>query len=129
MTSPSRRQFLQSALAAGAAAGFSVTPGYAIEPIRRVGPAATSASACAAYSFRQYLDLKKPTMDLEDFIELAADMDLDAVELTAYYFAEHDAGIPGEPQGQMYAPRPRRQRHGHRQQLLRHRRGEDETNR
>jgi sugar phosphate isomerase/epimerase len=43
----------------------------------------------AAYSFRQALELKrkpKPEMTLDDFIDLAAAMDLDAVELTAYYF-------------------------------------------
>ena len=45
----------------------------------------------AAYSFRQWLDLKKkpkPDMTLADFIDFAADQDIDAVELTAYYFAE-----------------------------------------
>jgi sugar phosphate isomerase/epimerase len=42
----------------------------------------------AAYSFRQALDLKKPTMTLFDFIDLAATLPLDAVELTSYYFAE-----------------------------------------
>ena len=45
----------------------------------------------AAYSFRQWLDLKKkpkPDMTLADFIDFAAAQDIDAVELTAYYFAE-----------------------------------------
>lgn len=78
-----RRRFLQSALAAGATCGAA----GAIEPIRRVGPANIRLS-CAAYSFRQYLDLKKPTMDLDGFIELCAELGLDAVELTAYYFAK-----------------------------------------
>ncbi len=86
MTSPSRRRFLQSALAAGALTGLSGTTATAIEPIRRVGKPNIRLS-CAAYSFRKYLDLKKPTMDLDGFIELCADLGLDAVELTAYYFA------------------------------------------
>jgi len=40
----------------------------------------------AAYSFRQWLDLKKKEMTLIDFIDLSATYPLDAVELTAYYF-------------------------------------------
>jgi sugar phosphate isomerase/epimerase len=43
----------------------------------------------AAYSFRQWLDLKKkpkPDMTLADFIDYAAAQNIDAVELTAYYF-------------------------------------------
>ena len=83
MTTPSRRRFLQAALAASLAG----TPASAIEPIRRVGKANIRLS-CAAYSFRQYLDLKKPTMDLDGFIEFCAEIGLDAVELTAYYFAK-----------------------------------------
>lgn len=39
---------------------------------------------CAAYSFRQYLT--KGEMSLEDFLQKAVEMDLDGVELTAYYF-------------------------------------------
>lgn len=42
----------------------------------------------AAYSYRQYLDLKKPSLSLFDFIDIAAWGPLDAVELTSYYFAE-----------------------------------------
>jgi sugar phosphate isomerase/epimerase len=48
----------------------------------------------AAYSFRQWLDLKKkpkPDMTLADFIDFAAAREIDAVELTAYYFAETTA--------------------------------------
>lgn len=39
---------------------------------------------CAAYSFRQYLQSGKLT--LEDFLEKCVDMGLNGVELTAYYF-------------------------------------------
>ena len=90
MTSPSRRRFLQTAVAAGAVYGLSGAPAAAIEPIRRVGKPNIRLS-CAAYSYRKYLDLKKkpkPDLDLDGFIELCAEMGLDAVELTAYYFAQ-----------------------------------------
>jgi sugar phosphate isomerase/epimerase len=40
----------------------------------------------AAYSYRQYLTGKPPKIDLFDFVNLAADMALDAVEPTSYYF-------------------------------------------
>lgn len=81
---PTRRQFLRTAAAA------SLTPALAaaIDPIKRPGPKADIKLSLAAYSFRQALDLKKPSMTLFDFIDLAADLPLDAVELTSYYFAE-----------------------------------------
>ena len=64
----SRRQFLQSTLAAGS--GLVLAPSaHAIEPIRRSGPSHLRLSI-AAYSYRKYLDLKKPTMTLDDFIDL-----------------------------------------------------------
>jgi sugar phosphate isomerase/epimerase len=37
---------------------------------------------------RQFLDLKKPTMTLFEFIDFAAELPLDAVELTSYFWAE-----------------------------------------
>jgi sugar phosphate isomerase/epimerase len=83
-----RRQFLKSSLWAGAGLALGSASVAAIEPIRRSGPPHLRLSL-AAYSFRQDLDLKrrpKPAMTLDDFINLAAGMDLDAVELTAYYF-------------------------------------------
>jgi sugar phosphate isomerase/epimerase len=86
MSLTTRRQFLRAATAAGcglAAAGAAP----AIEPIARAGKPHFKLSL-AAYSFRKYLDLKKPTMTLDDFVELAAGLDLDAVEPTAYYFAD-----------------------------------------
>lgn len=76
-----RRDFL----AAGAAASLT-----GIDPIRRVGRPQMRLSL-AAYSFRQVLDLRrkpKPAMTLDDFIDMAAELPLDAVELTGYYFAE-----------------------------------------
>jgi sugar phosphate isomerase/epimerase len=85
-----RRQFLNSALAAGSVCAGGAATIHAIEPIRRNGKSHMRLSI-AAYSFRQELDLKRkprPSMTFDDFIDLAAGYDLDAVELTAYYFPE-----------------------------------------
>jgi sugar phosphate isomerase/epimerase len=86
----SRRQFLQTALATST--GLALTPSFtpAIEPIQRNGKSHIRLSI-AAYSYRKYLALNikpKPSMTLDDFVELAAGMNIDAVEPTAYYFAE-----------------------------------------
>src|ERR1051326_713336 len=87
MTCVPRRQFVQAALAS--ATGWALAPhaARAIEPIRRTGKSHLRLSM-AAYSYRKYLDLKKPTMTLDDWIEICAGLDLDAVEPTAYYFAQ-----------------------------------------
>ena len=85
-----RRQFMQTAAAAGAGLALGPRAATAIEPIQRNGKAHIRLSI-AAYSYRKYLDLKikpKPPMNLEEFVEIAADMDLDAAEPTAYYFAD-----------------------------------------
>jgi sugar phosphate isomerase/epimerase len=82
-----RRQFLQSSLLAGAGLAVGGTAS-AIEPVARNGKSHLRLSI-AAYSFRQALDLNRkprPQMTLDDFIDLAAGLDLDAVELTQYYF-------------------------------------------
>jgi sugar phosphate isomerase/epimerase len=86
MVSLSRRTFL-------GAAGItllpsSLRPGLAIDPIARPAGKPWLRLGLAAYSFRQWLDLKKKEMTLFDFIDLAAGLPLDAVELTSYYFAE-----------------------------------------
>src|SRR5262245_20467472 len=81
-----RRQFLHAALAAGAGLA-AAGPAPAIDPIKRDGKPHLRLSI-AAYSYRQYLDLKKRSMTLDDFVDAAAAMDLDAVEFTAYYFPE-----------------------------------------
>jgi sugar phosphate isomerase/epimerase len=88
MFTSTRRQFLHSSLLAGTGLALGAASVIAIEPIRRTGPAHLRLSI-AAYSFRQALDLKrkpKPAMTLDDFIDRAAAMNVDAVELTAYYF-------------------------------------------
>ena len=79
----SRRQFL----AATAAVPFA-RPLAAIDPLTRPGPVADLKLSLAAYSFNKQLDLKKPAMTLFDFIDLAAALPVEAVELTSYYFAE-----------------------------------------
>ncbi|WP_020468383.1 sugar phosphate isomerase/epimerase family protein [Zavarzinella formosa] len=73
-----------------AALSLGLSDGRAIEPIPRSHLPRLKLSL-AAYSFRQWLDIKKPkepAMTLTDFIDYAAARDLDAVELTAYYFPE-----------------------------------------
>ncbi len=83
----SRRQFLRASVAvAGTAALPARVP--AIDPIKRPPGKPVLKLSLAAYSFRQALDLKKPSMTLFDFIDYAATLPLDAVELTSYYFAE-----------------------------------------
>jgi sugar phosphate isomerase/epimerase len=96
-----RRRFLNSTLVAGSGLVLGSGTAGAIEPIRRVGSSRIRLSL-AAYSYRDYLRLKQPReprMTLADFIDNAATMPLDAVELTAYYFPEttpaYLAGLKG----------------------------------
>ncbi|MDY3551031.1 sugar phosphate isomerase/epimerase family protein [Gemmata sp. JC717] len=82
----SRRQLLATAFAA--AGGLHPRLAGAIDPIKRPGTKPDLKLSLAAYSFNKLLDLKKPSMDLFEFIDLAAGLPLDAVELTSYYWAE-----------------------------------------
>jgi sugar phosphate isomerase/epimerase len=88
MRPTTRRQLLASAafsaLAGPALFNHSASAGG---PIGRTRPSHLKLSL-AAYSFRDSLAPKtgKPTMDLFDFVELGADLALDGVELTSYYF-------------------------------------------
>ena len=79
----SRRHFL-------ATAGVALLPavGSAIDPIKRPSANPDLKLSVAAYGFRDVLDLKKPKITLFDFIDMAADWPVEAVELTSYYFAE-----------------------------------------
>ena len=85
--SSTRRAFLRTATIAAASSPWLLPQfGRAIEPIGRVRPSHLKLSL-AAYSFRDQLQGKKPPkMNLFDFVELAADLGLDGVELTSYYF-------------------------------------------
>lgn len=90
MSTPTRRQFLHATVAAGAGLAVGQNRAAAIEPFRRPAPPRLRLSL-AAYSYNRYLDRRrgrKPSMTLEQFIDGAAALPLDAVELTAYYFAE-----------------------------------------
>lgn len=86
-----RRGFLGAG--AGLAAGLlvGVEDLKAIEPIPRKG-APSIKVGCAAYSYRAYLAGKDPTMTLETFMDTAAEIGCDGVELTSYYFPP-DFGI------------------------------------
>jgi sugar phosphate isomerase/epimerase len=83
-----RREFL-GRIAFGVAAWELAGPGTArtIDPIGRTRPSHLKLSL-AAYSYRDYLKGPKKRMDLFGFVDLAADLGLDAVELTSYYFPE-----------------------------------------
>jgi len=69
-------------LAVGGIGGLSVSQA---EPISRKGGPAIKVG-CAAYSYRKYLKGDKVSMTLEDFLETAAEIRCDGVELTSYYF-------------------------------------------
>ena len=75
----SRRTFLATTLAA-----MTVKAGP-IDPIGRTRPSHLKLSL-AAYSFRDELDFKAKKMDMFGFCDYAADLGLDAVEPTFYWF-------------------------------------------
>lgn len=80
MRATTRREFL-----AGGAA-VAVAPALAIDPIKRSAKPRLKLSL-AAYSYRDFLTGKaQPAMSLEQFVDRCAAMNLDAVELTEYYF-------------------------------------------
>ena len=85
----SRRAFLTGTAAAAVAATLPA-PTFAMEPVKRAGPSRLRIGL-AAYSMRQYLEAKAGTtgrMDLLGFVDWAATLDTDAVELTSYFFPE-----------------------------------------
>jgi sugar phosphate isomerase/epimerase len=81
-----RRQFL-STMAAVPALGPLSAAHAGIDPIKRSGNARMKLSL-AAYSLRDALAGPKKSMSLDDFVDLAATYDLDAVEPTSYYFPD-----------------------------------------
>jgi sugar phosphate isomerase/epimerase len=91
MTSLSRRQWLQTGLAGLAAAAVAPGLSAAVPPVRN-GKSHMKLSL-AAYSFNRLLpkawtpdQLSGAKFSLEQFIDFCADQNLDACELTAYYF-------------------------------------------
>jgi sugar phosphate isomerase/epimerase len=86
MNPTTRRTFLKTAVAPLA---LSLTgTAFAIPPIGRTRPSHLKLSL-AAYSYRKELQSKPPKFDLFGFVDLAADMALDGVELTSYYFPQN----------------------------------------
>jgi sugar phosphate isomerase/epimerase len=84
-TTTTRRELFKAAAMAAAGPLVLSRPVAANAPLGRTRPAHLKLSL-AAYSYRKFLAGKPPQMDLFDFVNLAADMALDAVELTSYYF-------------------------------------------
>jgi sugar phosphate isomerase/epimerase len=81
-----RREILKAIPAAAAVAVSGSIPAGAIPPIGRSGKTRLRLGL-AAYSMRDHLTGKlQPAMDLHGFIEKAAEWEVDAVELTSYYF-------------------------------------------
>lgn len=88
MKHTSRRQFFARFASVATAGPLLISrPATAIEPINRTRPSQLRLSI-AAYSYRQFLQGPEKRMDLFDFCDLAADLGLDAVEPTSYYFPE-----------------------------------------
>ncbi len=87
-----RRGFIARAVlgTAGLAAGAGTA--NAIEPIVRKGPPRLKLGICA-YSYRQLLTRKEEPMTLEGFLEKAAELDVEGVELTSYYFKDTSAAF------------------------------------
>jgi sugar phosphate isomerase/epimerase len=84
-----RRSFLTGTAAAAVVTALPVAA-RAMDPVKRAGPSRLRIGL-AAYSMRQYLQAKPDTkgaMDLLGFVDWAATLDTDAVELTSYFFPE-----------------------------------------
>ncbi len=89
-----RRDFLKlsTVLAVGAMSGVGLPESAgAVEPVSRKGGPVIKVG-CAAYSYRKYLKGDDSSMTLEGFLETAAEIGCDGVELTSYYFPP-DAGV------------------------------------
>ncbi|HSD67185.1 MAG TPA: sugar phosphate isomerase/epimerase family protein [Vicinamibacteria bacterium] len=82
----SRREVLKAIPVAAALAAAGAVPAGAIAPVTRSGKPRLRLGL-AAYSLRDHLTGKlSPSMTLDDFIEKAVAWEVDAVELTSYYF-------------------------------------------
>lgn len=86
ISSTSTRRHFLTAAAAGTFAAFHAPRAVpAIEPLSRSGHAPLKLSL-AAYSFRDQLGAKQPTMTMLEFIDKCAEYKLDGCELTSYWF-------------------------------------------
>jgi len=85
-----RRNFLKKSavIPVIAASGVSLNTkkSYSQTKIKRIGNPSIKVSCCA-YSYRRYLTNGEMTLD--DFLDLAAGLDFDGVELTSYYFPNY----------------------------------------
>jgi sugar phosphate isomerase/epimerase len=88
MLRTTRRQFLTEIALAATGPLVLTRTASAIDPTNRTRPSHLKLSL-AAYSYRDFLVGPSKTMDLFGFVDLAADLGLDAVELTSYYFPEN----------------------------------------
>lgn len=80
-----RRNFLAAAASGSLALAHPFATASAIEPIRRQdGP--KFKLSLAAYSYRDLLEKPAANYSLQDFVRTCADLQLDATELTSYYF-------------------------------------------
>ena len=97
-----RRDFIRSTVAAASLGGLLATEG---DTARAEPPPLPGAShvrdrvdgsslqlSLAAYSFRRELSGKKPAMTLEKFVDYCAEQNLQATELTEYYFRDKSPG-------------------------------------
>src|SRR3954454_9815126 len=85
MLEMTRRQFVTQASLLGLLGPRALA--HAAGPIGRARPSHLKLSL-AAYSYRDYLTGPRKDMDLFGFLDIAADLALDAVEPTSYYFPE-----------------------------------------
>ncbi len=81
----SRRDFLRLGGLAAVGAVSGLVPVTGAEPIARKGGPAIKVG-CAAYSYRQYLQGAGASMTMESFLDTAAEIGCDGVELTSYYW-------------------------------------------
>lgn len=94
--SANRRDFMKTALVGAGTAlgtGLAVENAVAAEPVQRNGKSSMKLSL-AAYSFNRFMSnrFRKPnpkaSMTILDFIDYCAGLNLDACELTGYYFPQ-----------------------------------------
>src|SRR2546425_12018026 len=72
--------------AAGSATALIPKPACAVDPPKRAGGPHLRVGCCA-YSYRDYLTGKAtPAMTLDDFLNRVAEIGIDGVEMTSYYF-------------------------------------------
>jgi len=107
-----RRDFIRSTVAAASLGGLLATEGNTAgaEPLPLPGASLVSGRvdgsslqlSLAAYSFRRELSGKKPTMTLERFVDYCAEQNLQATELTEYYFRDKSPGYLRELRRRAY---------------------------